>query len=157
MNNEKKRSAVSKQDKKGSYACLEEFLRPATIYWTVPEWLADTMDTGKNFTPFYNKDNFVAALPRDDLIVVEGKMQDHLGGAQTYNELINNTDRPWLYHEYHYIFRADFYAESKLVPGQYAVAQQHALSFTTKGRPAWLPGMERLPNYQQKRNYLASI
>jgi len=119
---------------------LEEFLVPNKLNWSVPDWMEEHLLndevsrvsklTAAKFSNFKKKDK--------DTMVVEGRIQDILGGAEYYEKTV--TDPNETYEKvYHLLFKALFKpsppiqalidAKMKtdgLSPGKYAVAHYRA-------------------------------
>ena len=121
---------------------LEEFMMPVNVNWTVPEWMNEVLDSRRtDFTRSfaYGGTRLESEVFLNNLTILETLMRNPDGGAQRYNQLTGDHRDDWG-PDYHFIFRSilqpspaiadilsQFFFNSGLEPGQYAVAHQRAM------------------------------
>lgn len=122
-------------------ARLEEFLLPNKMDWSVPDWMERKFQNNETFTRVrkYNAGKWAKFKRKDKKArVVEGKIQDILGGAEYYEKAVDDPNETYdsVYHDlFSTLFKPSPPIEEMvmakmqtdhLTPGEYSVAHYRA-------------------------------
>jgi hypothetical protein len=122
-------------------AKLEEFLLPNKMDWSVPDWMAKKLENNEVSSRTLRtsaKQLYKFRPKHKKAIVVEGKIQDILGGAEYYEKMVDDSNETYET-VYHNMFSALFKPSppieemvkakmqaDHLMPGEYSVAHYRA-------------------------------